>query len=70
MHIRIVYYNGEYDYVTAPNLGRLLRSGRVKAFFRPLVRRWVYIGYDSVRGVGGAYAGPERRRDGALLGEA
>lgn len=63
MHIRVVYYNGGYDYVTAPVLSRLLSSGRVKAFFRPLIRKWVYIGYDRVRGTGGPYEGPERRQD-------
>jgi hypothetical protein len=69
MHIRIVYYNGSHDYVTAPTLSTLLSTGRVKAFFRPLVRRWAHVGYDRVRGEGGMYSGTERRQVDTSSGE-
>ncbi len=61
MYIRVVYRDQGYDYVSASTLDRLLAAGIIKAFFRPFAKKWVYVGHDTLRGMGGAYSGQDRR---------
>jgi hypothetical protein len=67
MYIRVIYRDRGYDYVSSSALDRLLAAGIIKAFFRPLAKRWVYVGQDRVRGSGGTYMGPERRKTADVL---
>ncbi|MGE5237600.1 MAG: GSU3473 family protein [Chloroflexota bacterium] len=69
MYIRVVYRDRGYDYVSALMLDRLLDAGVIKAFFRPLSKHWVYVGHDKVRGAGGVYSGPERRKQDQPTGQ-
>ncbi len=41
-------------------LDKLIVSGKIKSFYRS--NRWAVIGRDPIRGDGGRYEGPERRR--------
>lgn len=61
MHIRVVYKNDSYDYVTVPKFEELLLMNQIKKFYRYSEARWVQLGVDPVRGNGGFYKGPERR---------
>jgi len=62
--IRIVYKAGgcDFDYVTSDRLDTLIAQDGITHFFRPSERRWINIRIDPVRGSGGGYQGPERRR--------
>jgi hypothetical protein len=39
----------------------LLSSNEVRQFYRHSEERWVTLGVDPLRGMGGAYEGPDRR---------
>lgn len=58
--IRVMYRNGKYDMVHPFFLETLITSGRVLKFLR--TEGWITIGKDPVRGRGGTYDGPERRK--------
>ena len=62
--IRVVYKAGEYDfdYVPGDLLENLITLDKITHFYRPSEERWVNIRLDPVRGSGGGYQGPERRR--------
>jgi len=62
--IRVVYRTKEYvfDYVTSDLLDSLITQDKITHFYRPSEERWVSIRLDPVRGSGGGYRGPERRR--------
>jgi len=62
MHIRVVYYNDKYDYVTDLKFQELLGLKQVKRFYRPSEKRWVTVGIDRIRGMGGTYSGLDRRK--------
>lgn len=68
MYLRIQYHNEKYDYVPDFKLDSYLHSNLVKRFFRPSERRWVLLGADPVRGFGGSYMGPDRRRSAIVSG--
>jgi hypothetical protein len=68
MYLQVQYRDLRYDYVDTRTLDRLIEFRRIRQFFRPSEGRWVDIGLDRVRGLGGDYEGPERRR--ILSGEA
>lgn len=63
LYIRVQYTNGWYDYVPGQVLDEQLARKNIKQFYRPSEERWVTIGIDRIRGVGGMYNGPERRRN-------
>ena len=60
MLIRVVYKNGKHDYVNQPVLDRLIAENKIEKFLRR--EGWAVIGIDRIRGMGGSYFGPERRR--------
>jgi len=61
VHVHVRYINNAYDVVNDVALDDLIAASRIKEFYRPSEKRWVVLGTDAVRGIGGAYAGPERR---------
>lgn len=62
MLIRVQYHNDSYGDVDGPTLDRLLLGKTVRQFYRPSEERWVNVYHDPIRGLGGAYSGPERRQ--------
>ena len=58
--IRVIYQNDTLDMVDPSILGDLIASSRIKKFFR--TDGWATVATDPVRGRGGAYKGPERRK--------
>ena len=60
--IRVQYNNDRYDYVLGGVLNQQLARKNIKQFYRPSEKRWVIVGVDPIRGIGGAtYDGAERR---------
>jgi hypothetical protein len=60
-HLWVRYTNGTSDVVGQKMLDDLLAEKAIEQFYRPSESRWVTLGVDSIRGVGGCYVGPERR---------
>ena len=60
MLVRIMYQNGKYDMVKPIIINELISSSKLEKFFRS--GGWVTVGIDPIRGIGGSYEGPERRR--------
>jgi hypothetical protein len=64
-YIRVVYKSNRYfDYVSGCLLDLLITRDEITHFYRPSERKWISIRFDPVRGIGGRYGGPERRRTG------
>jgi hypothetical protein len=61
MVIRVQYNNDVYDYVPDRVLNQQIVRKNIKRFYRPSEKKWVTVGVDRIRGVGGAYDGAERR---------
>ncbi len=61
MHIRVIYQNDKYDYVTEAIFENFLTVSKIKKFFRRSEARWITVGVDTIRGAGGQYEGEERR---------
>ncbi len=70
-YIRVTYGNGKYifDYVSTDQLACLIARDEITHFFRPSEGRWVNVRCDQIRGNGGFYQGPERRKESARLKE-
>ncbi len=67
-YITIKYRNNVEDIVPGPLLNKLIESDSIKQFFRPSEQRWIILGQDKVRGMGGeAYDGHERRWNQQML---
>jgi len=62
MLVRVMYRDCRYDYVDQRTLGRLIASEDIRKFLRPAEGQWVDIARFPIRGTGGVYTGPERRR--------
>lgn len=62
MTIRVIYAGNWSGTVKDYQLEGLIIKGEIVAFHR--ASGWATIGRDPLRGSGGNYAGPERRRDG------
>ena len=60
MIIRIMYQNEKYDFVKPFLLDELIYFNKIKKFLRS--EGWVDPGVDKIRGMGGYYRGPERRK--------
>jgi hypothetical protein len=60
-HIRVMYKNNKYDIVPDFMLHQLISSLKIKQFYRYSEQKWVTVGSDRIRGIGGSYSGPERR---------
>ena len=63
MLVMVRYVDKEYGIVEDYCLDYLIATGKVLEFARS--SEWVTIGNDRIRGNGGAYEGPERRRNSA-----
>ena len=63
-YIRVVYRGKrvDFDYIPSNLLDALISKDEISHFYRPSERRWVSIRFDPMRGKGGCYQGPERRR--------
>jgi hypothetical protein len=64
-YIRVIYRTKKYgfDYVSGDLLDTLITQDEITHFYRPAEKRWISIKFDPVRGRGGWYQGPERRRN-------
>ncbi|HVN96642.1 MAG TPA: hypothetical protein VMT62_09450 [Syntrophorhabdaceae bacterium] len=63
MILHVQYQDDHYDYVGPGILEKLLKDEYVRRFYRPSEKRWVDIVHDPIRGIGGDYGGPERRKN-------
>ncbi len=62
-YIRVIYKEKGFDYIPASLLDALIGLDQITHFYRPSEKRWISIKFDAVRGPGGWYTGPERRRE-------
>ncbi|KAF0220057.1 MAG: hypothetical protein FD174_1502 [Geobacteraceae bacterium] len=60
MEILVLYKDLSYAVVKDYSLDKLIREEKIVGFQRS--SGWVSIGHDPVRGTGGRYSGPERRK--------
>ncbi len=60
MLVRVMYQNQKFDFVKPFLLDELLYLKRIKKFLRS--EGWATLGINPMRGTGGSYEGPERRR--------
>ena len=65
-HVEVKYQNNMHAFVDDYLLEELIRSKRIKQFFRPSERRWITIGIDPVRIGKSFHWGKERRRTGGF----
>ncbi|HET6419054.1 MAG TPA: hypothetical protein VFG19_02795 [Geobacteraceae bacterium] len=61
MKIQVIYFDVSYGLVEAERLDELIKTRGIIAFRRS--DGWVRVGHDPLRGDGGSYAGPERRKN-------
>ena len=61
-HIRVIYKTGKFDYVSGDLLESLIKLDEINHFYRASEKRWINIKLDPIRGGGGCYLGPGRRR--------
>ncbi len=62
MILYVQYQDNRYDFVNTQILDRLLAEKEIRRFRRPSEQRWIDVDTDPVRGLGGHYSGPDRRR--------
>jgi hypothetical protein len=62
MILHVQYRTLDYDYVDTRTLNRLLEDDGLRLFYRPSEKRWVNVFNEPVRGMGGDYSGPNRRK--------
>jgi len=58
--ISVLYHDDEQDIAKPYQLDKLISSGKIKKFLRS--SGWITVGVDPIRGMGGSYKGPERRK--------
>ncbi len=63
LRIPVIYYNDREDSVQDTNLEQLISANKIKMFYR-YSEGWVKPMAGIVRGCGGSYSGPDRRRGG------
>ncbi len=61
-YLAVKYKNNVEDIVSAALLDQMIASDSIRQFYRPSEQRWIILGVDKIRGIGGAYEGEERRR--------
>ncbi len=63
-YLRVVYRNQEhpFDYVSSGVLDALIMREEISHFYRPSEKKWINVKLDFIRGTGGKYTGPDRRR--------
>ena len=62
MVLHVQYKDFHYDYVNARALDELIADKTLLQIYRPSEKRWVDVYRDPVRGIGGNYSGPDRRK--------
>ncbi len=67
MLISVVYKDRRHDLVKGFILDQLLEAGELKKFYRHSEKKWVVVGTDPVRGMGGKNSGFRRRQSDAAL---
>ena len=60
MNVPVLYFDERYGEVKPFQLDKLISIGMVKKFLRS--GRWINVKEDKLRGSGGMYTGPERRK--------
>ena len=61
MNVPVIYFNERYGEIKPFQLDKLISLGMVKKFYRS--GKWITVGDDKIiRGNGGIYTGPERRK--------
>ena len=60
-YLAVKYKNNVEDIVSATTLDQMIASGSINQFYRPSEQRWIVLGIDKIRGMGGTYEGEERR---------
>jgi len=60
-YLTVKYKNDLEDIVPATLLDQLIATDSIKQFYRPSEQRWIILGIDKTRGMGGTYEGLERR---------
>ncbi len=63
-YLRVIYRNQDnpFDYVSSEVLDTLIVREEISHFYRPSDKRWINVKLDFIRGTGGKYDGPDRRR--------
>lgn len=61
-YIRVVYKTNKFDYVSSALLDGLIRMEKITKFYRPSEGRWINVSFHPIRGRGGKYQGPNRRK--------
>jgi hypothetical protein len=64
MLLKVMYQDDKYDMVRPSLLNELISSKKIKRFYRS--GEWSDIERDPIRGSGGSYIGPERRKQSSL----
>ena len=64
MLLKVMYQDDKYDMVRPSLLNELIASKKIKKFYRS--GGWADIERDPIRGSGGSYIGPERRKQPSL----
>lgn len=67
MLISVVYKNKRHDLVKGFLLDKLLAARELKRFYRHSEKKWVIVGTDPIRGMGGENPGYRRRRADSVL---
>ncbi len=62
MMIKVQYQDYRYDFVNTRALDRLLDRREIRRFRRPSQKMWIDVVRDPIRGSGGDYWGPNRRK--------
>lgn len=62
LYLRVKYTDNSYDYIAGTVLDKLLHEHKIKRFYRYSEEKWVTVGVDPIRGTGGIYGGPDRRK--------
>jgi hypothetical protein len=65
LDIKVVYSDDTQGVLKPFQLGKLISMGKIKKFYRS--GGWVTIGVDPIRGTGGSYNGPERRKSSTII---
>lgn len=63
-YLRVIYRKKKYDFDYVPSglLDFLIQDDEITHFYRPGEKKWIDVRMDVIRGRGGRYEGPERRR--------
>jgi hypothetical protein len=60
-YVNVRYTKENYGITPRRMLDELIASSKIIQFYRESEKRWVTVGTDPIRNVGGTYNGPERR---------